>query len=157
MTRTEAYPRYLIGVYCVLHSFFLSALPKTGKQKLINVKHKHGHYCKSTGEPRRERPVPRFPRRPPPTATSGGLEHHQSRQAGAEGGRDFTGQRSLPTLVWQSTWGPYCHQPLPVGGAWGASRFTLRIKQTLKGISLHTCWWRNFPICKQKPESGLRG
>ena len=135
LIRTEAYPRYLIGVYCVLHSFFLSALPKTGKTKLINFKNNHGHYFKSTREQQREQPVPWLPRRSPPTAPLGALEHPQSRRAGAEGSRDFTCQRP-----------PHCQQPLPVGGARGASRFILRNKQTLKGIRLHTHWWKNFPL-----------
>ena len=140
-----------------IHFFSLPCL-KQEKQKLINFENKHGHYFKSTGEPQRERPAPWLPRRSLPWPPLGALEHHQSRRAGAEGSRDFTGQRSLPTLLFgRAPGGPYCHPPLPVGGARGASRFTLRNKQTLKGIGLHTCWWRNFPIYKQKPESGFRG
>ncbi|MCH3719519.1 hypothetical protein LZB68_10600, partial [Campylobacter lari] len=33
LKQTEAYPQYLMSVRCVLHSFFLFALPKTGKTK----------------------------------------------------------------------------------------------------------------------------
>ena len=78
------------------------------------------------------------------------VEHPQSRRAGAEGGRDFTGQRSLPTLLFgRAPGGPQCHQPFPVEAARGASRFTLRNKYTWKGIGLHTRRWRHFPVYKR--------
>ena len=53
--------------------FFLSALPKQEKQKLVNFNSKCSLSFKSTTEQRNEWPVPWFPRRSPPTAISGGL------------------------------------------------------------------------------------
>ena len=55
-----------------IHFFSLPRL-KQEKRKPINFNGKYSRSFKSTGEPRPERPVPWFPRRSPPTASSGGL------------------------------------------------------------------------------------
>ena len=61
-----------VFVVFFIHFFSLLCL-KQEKRKLINFKSKYSHSFKSTREPWCERPVPWFPRRSPPTATSGGL------------------------------------------------------------------------------------